>query len=343
MQVSEGLKKILWLAVKLGIAGGIIAYLLLRNPGQMIVSFENFNFAYLVPAMVAYGFHMVVCAWRWWRLARILGVELAPAEAFSITFQGYFFSLVIPGGAVGGDVVKMGIISRRSASGNRMEGMFTVLMDRIIGMIALFALALVLLGPAVGFLSRVKVPGVRIDGTALVILIGALCLAGLAASCVIFFHRYVEKLPFCGALMTWGDRVSHGMVGRLTAATDVYSKSWRELLVLVVVSVFLVHLMTVIPFGLLLAGLGEEVPVFGVVVAVTIGNIVGLIPLFPSGVGGRDLAVVTILATLGIGSNTADAAQLMYTAILIFFNLVGGIFFICDPGRRQLVPAADDN
>ena len=53
--------------------------------------------------------------------------------------QGYFFSLVIPGGAIGGDVAKMGLLARRSQPGSRAEGVFTVVMDRVIGMIALFA------------------------------------------------------------------------------------------------------------------------------------------------------------------------------------------------------------
>lgn len=86
------------------------------------------------------------------------------------------------------------------------------------------------------------------------------------------------------------------MVVRLTEATDTYARSWKELGVLTLISVFFVHLMTVAAFGCLTVGLGLEIPVFTLVAAVTIGNIVGLIPIFPSGVGGRDVAIITILA-----------------------------------------------
>ena len=56
---------------------------------------------------------------------------------------------MIPGGAIGGDVVKMGVLSKRTSPGAKMEGAFTILIDRIVAMIALFALALLLLVPAV--------------------------------------------------------------------------------------------------------------------------------------------------------------------------------------------------
>ena len=127
------LKKFFWFFVKLAIAGGIVAYLAFKNPTEIIDGFRSFNYIWLVPALLFYLLHMLVCAWRWHRLTRILGVRLSGFEALSLTMQGYFFSLVIPGGAIGGDVVKMGVLSKRTRPGAKMEGAFTILMDRIVG------------------------------------------------------------------------------------------------------------------------------------------------------------------------------------------------------------------
>ena len=93
--------------------------------------------------------------------------------------------------------------------------------------------------------------------------------------------------------------------------------------------------MTSLTFCILLIGLGIEVPLFALIVATTIGNIVGLIPLFPSGVGGRDVATITILVAGGVAAGDAKTGQLIYTAIVLFFNLIGGVFFLIDPGRRE--------
>ena len=185
---------------------------------------------------------------------------------------------------------------------------------------------------------RIEIPGLNLtDGMRELLIIGlaGLCLAGLGASCVIFFHRLLEKLPLFGRLMHWGDRISNGMVTRLTRATDTYRHAWRELSLLTVLSVFFIHLMTSFTFCILLAGLGIDVPLFTLIVATTVGNIVGLIPLFPSGIGGRDVATITILAAGGVAAGDAKTGQLIYTAIVLFFNLVGGFFFLFDPGRRE--------
>ena len=327
MKLSPQLKKYLGFALKVALAAGIVAFLL-RNPREIMECFRHFNFRYLIPAMLCYGSHILVCAWRWRELARMLGINLKPLEAVSLTFQGNLFSLVIPGGAIGGDVVKMGAVSKRSSSGNKAEGAFTVLMDRIVGMIALFTLELAILIPSTPLLM--KLPSQRFG----IILLALLAVAGLAASCVIFFHRSIEKIRSMRSLMRKTDELTGGMVSRLTAATDIYSASWRRLALLVTASVFFVHLMTVLPMCFLLSGLGIPYRIFDVVVAVTIGNIIGLIPLFPGGVGGRDVAAVMLLSAAGIAAPDAKTAQLLYTGIILIFNLPGAVFMICDPGRK---------
>ena len=335
MEQKSVFKKYLIFAVKILIAVGIIAFLL-RDPGEIIDCFRNFDCRYLVPAMFFYSLHIFFCAWRWRNLARLLGLRLKPFEAVSLTFQGNLFSLVIPGGAIGGDVVKMAAVTRRSASGSKAEGAFTVLMDRIVGMIALFVLELAILVPAVPLLMNVSVPEVNLDPGAKklgILLLALLAVAGLAASCVIFFHRSIEKISLFGSLMRQADKTTHGMVSRLTAATDVYSASWRQLALLTLGSIFFVHIMTVVPMFFLLSGLHVEYGYFDVIVAVTIGNILGLIPFCPGGLGIRDAAAVTLLAAAGVAAADAKAAQLIYTGIILFFSFGGAVFLILDPQR----------
>ena len=346
MKPHPAIKKYLGFVLKFLIAAGIVGFML-RNPGEIVACFRNFDSRYLIPAMFFYGIHILFCAWRWRELAVILGIRLKPLEAVSLTFQGILFSLVIPGGAIGGDVVKMGAVSRRSAGGSKAEGAFTVLMDRIVGMIALFTLELAILGPAVPLLMNVSIPELQLDAKTKILgilLLALLALAGLAASCVIFFHRRIARMPF-GALMRRADGITHGMVSRLTAATDVYAASWKQVSLLTLGSIFFVHLMTVIPMFFLLSGLGVEYGFFDVIVAVTVGNIIGLIPLFPGGLGGRDAAAITLLAASGISGADAKTAQLIYTAIILVFSLTGSVFLVLDPqhaidsGRNE---AAED-
>ena len=165
------------------------------------------------------------------------------------------------------------------------------------------------------------------------VLLALLAVAGLGASCVIFFHRSIEKIPFFGRLMRRADDMTHGMVSRLTAATDIYSASWRKLVLLTTGSIFFVHIMTVVPMFFLLSGLHVGYGYFDVIVAVTIGNILGLIPFFPGGLGIRDAAAVTLLAAANVAAADAKTAQLIYTGIILFFSLAGAVFMIFDPPR----------
>ena len=338
MAEKRNIKSLLLFFLKVGLAALIVWLLIRRDPREMLECLRTLDYRWLIPAMIFYGSHMVTCSWRWQRLARMLEVELPFIEALSLTMQGYFFSLVIPGGALGGDVVKMGVVSKRSASGSKMEGAFTVLMDRIVGMISLFTLTLALLPPAVPLLMKIHWGKLPVDPLANMLLIAGvalLCLLGLAASCVIFFHRSVQRIPGVKFLMDKAERFGHGAVSRLTAAADVYAGYWKELTFLTLITTLFVHLMTVTPLFFLLEGLRVEFSFFNVIAAVLIGNIAGLIPLSPGGVGIRDLVTITILVAGGMAAGDAKTVQLLATAMLIVFSLAGGLFFIFDPGRRK--------
>ena len=135
--------------------------------------------------------------------------------------------------------------------------------------------------------------------------------------------------------MDLGDKITHGMVNRMTSATDIYSRSWKKLAVLTLIGIPFVHLMTVVPVCILFAGLGIQFDILTVVAAITLGNIAGLIPLFPAGVGGRDLTAIAIMTAGGIPLADATAVQIVYTAMILVANLASGLFFVFDRGRKQ--------
>ena len=334
------LKKLTFFVIKFAIAALIVWYLLLRDTAKLADSLKEFDPRCLAGAALFYAAHYAVCAWRWRELALMLNIPLGVFESFSLTVQGMFFSLVIPGGAIGGDVVKMAVISKRTQEGRKTEGAFTVLMDRIIGMIALFLLVLIIVPCAFELLMNCSIPQIPLSQNVKLLGICGLILvaiAGLAASCVILFHEVIHKVALFDKLLKFADHITNGIVSRMENAADVYAGSPGKLSILTVASIFGVHLMTVIPVFFLLSGLGVKLPFFAVIAAVTLGNVAGLLPFFPSGVGIRDLVTVTILVSAGVPEFDAKTAQLLYTAIIIFFNLIGGVFFIFDPGRKNKI------
>ncbi len=333
--------KILKFVLRLLCAVVIIGVLIWKSREQLNSCLHAFDYKLVLPAMIVYALHHAVCAWRWQQLAKLQNFDIKFKEALSLTMQGTFFSLILPGGAIGGDVVKMGLLAKRQKKGSRVEGMFTVFIDRVIGMAALFGLTIVLLLLFMDKLPQLRIPGVEISLFQLKIfayLILALCTLGIAAAIGIFFHRSFEKVPFIKAMMDWVDRRFSNAVTRMTTAADLYAQAPGQLIFLTLASVFFVHLLVVVPMIFLLSGTGF--PMTGanlllLATAVNLGNIAGLIPLAPGGIGLRDLTVIAILSSGGTASGSGETAQLLMTGVMIFVSLLGGVYFILDPGVKN--------
>lgn len=334
--------KILKFVLRLLCAVVIIGVLIWKSREQLNSCLHAFDYKLVLPAILFYAAHHAVCAWRWQRLAALQNFEISFYEALSLTLQGAFFSLILPGGAIGGDVVKMGMLAKRQKKGSRVEGMFTIFMDRVIGMVSLFGLSIVLLLLFMDKLPSLRIPGVNISLFQLKMIVGiilALCVAGIAAGVGIFFHRSFEKVPFIRAMMQFADRRFNNAVSRMTSAADLYAKSPWQLIFLTLISVCFVHLMIVVPMIFLLSG--TDLPLNGanlllIATAVTLGNIAGLIPLAPGGIGLRDLTVIAVFSSGGIAAGNGETAQLLMTGVMIFVSLLGGIFFILDPGTKSI-------
>ena len=128
------------------------------NADKIAENFKHFDYRWIVPAFILYVFHMFVCGWRWYMLLKVLKFKIKLWEAICLTFKAYFCSLVIPGGAIGGDLAKIGFISVRAPKGTKVEGVFTILIDRITGMLALFITAIVLTLMSIPLLMNVDMP-----------------------------------------------------------------------------------------------------------------------------------------------------------------------------------------
>lgn len=317
--------------LKLLLAGGIIVFLICKTPAGFLDTLLNANRNWILAALLLYGIHIFANAWRWWILLKAQKIDCSLWTANSLTMQSFFFSLVLPGGAIGGDLVRVGFLTARIQKGRKFDAGFTILIDRFTGMIGIFALALGILPFVWDTISSVN--GV-IEQFIYVLLAGSL--AGIAASVVVFNHRLLEKIPLYRKFAAFGDRISRGTYSKITTALDSYSACRKEIVICIVASIVLVNLVLGVEAWCAAVAVTGILPPFGVVLAaITIGNIAGLLPTTPSGVGTRDLFVIPILQAGGMTYDAALAVSLTITAIIILYNLSGGIFFVLTPGKKK--------
>ena len=324
-------KDVLLFILRIGIAVAIIYWMIDKNYKDLIKALQGFNYVWLIPAVVLYAIHLLAGGWRWYLLLKVQNIRIKFYEALSLTMQGFFFSLVLPGGALGGDVVKGAFLVKRTPKGNKLTGTFTILIDRIIGMISLFSLA----GVA-GLLSYQFLKNVSgfMELIVYALLFG--CTIGICSAIVLFFHRQLEKIPGVSPILNLGDRITHGAVSKLTEAMDSFRSSWKTLVSAMLISVVLIHLMLSLVVYCLAGGLGiNKLAPETYVLSTTLANAAAAIPATPSGVGTRDIVMEKIFVAAGIDAGEGVAVALLFTCIILIFNLSGGLFFIFSKAHKK--------
>ena len=342
--IAGKLKDIILFIVRIGMAVGIIGYLIYSNYSTLKEALNNFNFYWLIPAALLYSGHLCVAAWRWRLLLRLQGIQISFMEAFSLTMQGFFFSLALPGGALGGDVVKAACIAKRAPEGKKVTGAFTILIDRVLGMIALFSLAGIAGAASYSLLAK--------SSSVMEIVLYSLffgCFFGVVAVLGLFFHRQLEKIRLIKWCIDLLDRLTKGAMHGLMDAMDSFRSAWLTLIKAVIITIFFIHLVLAGVVYCIALGIDKpSVPKVSpevYVLATTLGNAAGVIPITPSGTGTRDAVTGKIFAAAFMVDNSqlnekeafgiAIAISLIFTALMLLFNLSGGIFFIMDKYVRK--------
>ena len=330
---KSSFSKWLFFFARILLASAIILWLVHGHGKDILKAFEKMDYLWLAIAAVLYFVHLLAGAWRWYLLLKLQKVKISMFEAFSILMQGFFFSLVIPGGAIGGDLIKIGLVSARTPKGLRVESGFTILIDRFLGMIGLFTIT-----PIVGILGysywRHSSPYVQ----GLVWALIAISLVGLSGGVVVMLFHKLENFRFIAYWINLADKYLKGSVSRMVRALDHYRSAWKLLIFSVVMSIVLIHMNLVLVIALIIKGLGQAIPGFvGLTEAVTLGNTAGLIPITPGGIGPREFMMSELLKATGMPKVYCDAVVLIFLVLILCFNLCGGIFFIFGGARKPKV------
>ncbi len=146
-------------------------------------------------AWVLLGTPFFVTAIRWRSLMRPQGIDMPLGKCLQLTFVGQFYSIMLPG-ITGGDLVK--IVYAAKLTGSKTKSFITIILDRVIGLVALMVIAgtsagvQLLLNRRAGGAGGV---GGGADNTLLnVFLMIVLLLALLAAGATVYFSHRLRRL-----------------------------------------------------------------------------------------------------------------------------------------------------
>jgi hypothetical protein len=259
---------------------------------------------------------------RWWRLLGVAGCRTSWFNALRLTFIGFTFNLVMPG-MTGGDVVK-GMIAAKENPGRRADAIMSVVVDRVVGLLALALVAAVLIplaGEGFGFLMK---PLLIILGACLV---GAVAYASRPLRRMLRLSALRDRLPLADKLQA------------LDRAGLLFLEHRGEVAVAALLSIAN-HI--IVSLGVYCLGRAVGVPTaqagpFDFIVLTCVANLISALPLAPGGWGVGEFAYKWLFEKIHLSGALGVAVSVTFRLLtLVGLGMVGGLFLLL-PGTRAEV------
>lgn len=260
---------------------------------------------------------------RWRSILISQGFSLTFWETLKLTYIGLFFNFAMPGG-VGGDVVK-GFYIAKNNSHRKFISVFTIFLDRIIGLFAMSIMAFL------AVLSDFKFIWHNENLKIISIILGFL---------VFIF------ILFWGVAFSTGLRSSHllqSLLNKLPHHHRVY-QLWDSLLQIkedksaflkALFFSFGAQICAILVFILCGKVLGLQLPIFTYFVAVPIGFMITAIPISPAGIGVGQAAFLYLFNVFSGDENNLGAIFITaFQAASLFWSLLGAYFYLTMKGVR---------
>jgi uncharacterized protein (TIRG00374 family) len=324
------LKKALINLLKYGCSAAIIAYLVWdarHNSSFSDLWNQPKRWDVLAAAWLLCMASVVVTIVRWYYLVRALELPFTMKDAFRLGFLGYLLNFVSLG-SVGGDLFKAIFIAREHHR-QRAQAVATVLIDRIIGMYALFVVATV----------AILVTGMNASPYREVQVICRATLIGMGVGTILVFVVLTPGFSQGRFSELLGRTPRLGPVfAKLLSAVRMY-RSRLSILVLTTAMSIGVHLLSAAGIYLIGRGLGGQVPSLADhFVIVPMGMLVGVLPLPMSGLGAFEAVMeffYTHVATVAdITKGQGLVVAFGYRIITVTIAIVGVFYYL---GSRREV------
>ncbi len=265
-------------------------------------------------ALVVYYGTFPIRARRWARLLREGGLALRGRDLIEILMLGWFVNCLAP--AKLGDLYRSYLVKQRfNVSLSRTVGV--VVAERLLDIFVVFALLLV--GGYVAF-GRSVLPDLRLVYLSAAVLAVSIVLAFLAIYYVAprvarFFPAEVRRI---GRLFREG--VLHSFRALPEAGPETV----------------VIWLAEAARLAFVLAALGLELPISGVVFVAVASSLLTTVPLTPAGFGFVELAVVYVLTTgFGLATHDAIAVAVLDRLVSVFSVIVIGGALYARHRRRE--------
>ncbi len=314
--------------IKIVVTVAIIAFLFMRVDLQVMAQhLARANVALLLAALALYFVAIALSVVKWQILVRAQNIPAAFGDLLVYYFVGLFFGNLLPSN-VGGDVVRAYGLVRASGFARAEAAAISVLVDRLMGLVAWFGAAVVMAILATATLTR----GSELEQIEIATMVVAALF--LFAAALMFSRRISQRVKriFDFAPL----RPLQPIAQRVYHALQVYRQSYRALALNVALSAGIVVVTTLVWY-LVARALGESIPIFYFFLFNPLLVFVLLIPISFNGLGTKEIAVVFFFGLVGMSGEVAFSMSLIFHLIVVLMSLPGGVMWWRE---RALAPSA---
>jgi uncharacterized protein (TIRG00374 family) len=257
----------------------------------------------------------ILAAFRWFLLLRVQGVKISPLRVAALFMLGIFFNMFMPGGT-GGDVLKVYFLFKEIPA-HKEKGLLAVLMDRLIGLLALILISGVIIAMQYNWLKTNK-GSLHLTWTLLAILVASL--AGIVFSFLISGFHLADKLP---KRMPLRDKFID-----LAVAYHAYARQWPASLLALCLS-FGVHTAMFFLYVCAARALNLNLTTGAVLTVMPIILTLASLPISVGGTGVREALFVLLLVPLcHITQPDAKILSLTGFSLTAVWGLLGGAIYL---------------
>ncbi|MDE3089422.1 MAG: flippase-like domain-containing protein [Chloroflexota bacterium] len=327
------MKNLVFNLLKIGVTLAIIVFLFARvDLAVMAEHLARANAALLLLALALYFLAIALGALKWQVVVRAQHLDASFGDLLAYSLVGLFFGNLLPSN-VGGDVVRAYGLVR--ATDRAEAAAISVLVDRLMGLVAFLGAAVVMAALAAATLTR----GAELEQIEIATVVVAALF--LCASALLFSRRvsqrgkWVFELGPVKRFQPIAQRVYH--------ALQVYRHSYRALALNLALSVCIVVVTTFVWYTVAL-GLGMDVAVFYFFLFNPLIAFVLLIPISFNGLGPKEATAVFFFGLIGVSPEIALSMSLIFHLLILLTSLPGGVLWWREralaPARRAASPPA---
>jgi glycosyltransferase 2 family protein len=316
------MRKALSLIIKAAVSGLLLYFAVHAvDIGAVEARLGHIDAAWLAFGILVLAVQLYVLALRWRLIAIPCGAAMTALRAVRFTAIAGFFNQTLPS-SVGGDAVRIWLLAKQA---NWRAAAYSVLIDRIVGVVALASLVVVCLPWT---LALVRNPVGR--GALLTIGFGAIAagalFVGLAWEHMRVLQRWAPTRHLAAAA---------GVAAAILRAPRIFAPIFSLSI--------LIHLLTALAAWSVARAVGADLPLADALYLVPPVVLVTIVPISIAGWGVREGAMVAAFAYAGLARSDGLIVSLLFGAGYLVLGVAGGLLWILTSDRldRDAVPAID--